>query len=141
MRVIRLHRLLGTFRWDLLGYDLQDLASEVNVKAEKMGQQDFQELVELCDVEDISEKLSIEGFNSDSQWHFVLSTADAGLNDIIDNFLILKMLICFLGSFATLDILLNALIDQNLGKLIFGIFDIEFPGGFEGILQSLIIIV
>ena len=51
------------------------------------------------------------------------------------------MLICFLCSFAALDIFLDALIDQDLGKLIFGVFDIELLGGFQGIFECLVVIV
>jgi hypothetical protein len=106
-----------------------------------VGNEDFDEIVEVGYFEDPCEEFSVEGVQGDSQGHLVLLAADAGVDNKVDYFLVLFVLLRLgLGS-AALNVLLDALIDQDLRKLVLSSPHVELSGCPEGVLEGLIVVV
>jgi hypothetical protein len=134
-------RLERTLSGNLSSHNVEDFRSESKFQCQQVRQQDFDEIAELGDFMQSSEKFAILSVQGDSERHLVLFSLDAIVDHIIDNGLVLLMFLSLGLALAAFDVFFNALIDQDLGELILGSLDIELPCGLEGILQGFIIVV
>lgn len=106
-----------------------------------MGDEDFHEIVELGYLEDPGEEIAVMRIDSDPQRHFVLAIGNAIFDHILNHFFVLVVSLVLLFGPAAVDVSLDALVDEDLCELIFGRFDIELSGGFEGEVKGLVIVI
>ena len=90
-----------------------------------MRQQVLNEIVELSHSKHPRKEISIKSIKCDSKWQSVFSLANAILDHKINNGLVLLMFGSAFLSSATLNELLNALIDENDRELVFTVGDVE----------------
>ena len=106
-----------------------------------MRDKDFHEIVELSYFEDPCEEIAVVRVDGNTQRHFVLAIGDAVFDHVVDHFFVLVVGFVLFFSSAAFDVSLDALVHQNLCELVFGRFDIELSCSFEGVVQSLVVVV